>query len=118
MANPTNQQQQRVDHVAAAVKSGAVPVEGQPRFKPATPAHAAEDLKQVSHLLEILGDALASDPKIVKNHGIPLQNLDIAIQTLIALAATMQADNPEFVASVARLAELRIACRAAILAKS
>jgi hypothetical protein len=114
MASPVNQQQQRVDHVVAAVKAGAAPFEVPAAPKAATRADAAEDLKRVSLVLEILGDALASDPAVVKEHGVHLQNLDIALQTLTVLAVTMQTDDPECAASAARLAELRTACTEAV----
>jgi hypothetical protein len=117
MASPLNRQQQRVDHVVAAVKAGAVPFEAPAGLKAATPAYAAEDLKRLSRMLEILGDALANDPAVVMKHGIQLQNLDIALQTLTALAGTMQTDDPECAANIARLAELRITCAEALRAK-
>ena len=117
MANPVNRQQQRVDHVVAAVKAGAVPFEAPAELRAATPAQAAEDLEGVSRLLEILGDALAKDPAVVAKHAAQLQNLDIALQTLTALAGTMEADDPKFEASIARLAELRITCAEVLRAK-
>lgn len=107
MANPVNREQQRVDHVVALVKAGAVPL--APRASvPAPPVAAtadrvAEDLRRVSQLLENLGDTLASDPAIVTGHGTLLQNLDIAMQTLIALAEAVQANPPAGKASAARL---------------
>ena len=115
MANPVNLEQQRVDHSVAAVKAGAVPL--------AVPGHGdaaeglADDLTRVSSLLEMLGDALASDPAIVAAHGITLQNLDIALQTLTALAATVYGDGPERAAGVRRLDELRISGAQALCAK-
>ena len=120
MANPVNREQQRVDHVVALVKAGAVPL--APRASvPAPPVAAtanrvAEDLRRVSQLLENLGDTLASDPAIVAGHGTLLQNLDIAMQTLIALAETMQANPPAAAESVARLDELRTSCAQALQA--
>ena len=114
MANPVNREQQRVDHVVALVKAGAVPL--------AEPAHrvagavcgVAEDLMRVSHLLERLGDALVGDPAIVAQHGTALQNLDIAMQTLTVLAETMQKGPPADAKSIARLDELRSSCAEAL----
>lgn len=120
MANPVNGEQQRVDHVVALVKAGAVPL--APRASvPARPVAAkadgvGEDLRRVSQLLENLGDALANDPAIVTQHGTTLQNLDIAMQTLIALAESMQANPLAGAASVARLDELRTSCAQALQA--
>ena len=118
MASPVHRQQQRVDQVVAVVKSGARPPEVPAELRVATPSHAVQDLKRVSRLLEILSDALASDPAVVVTHGLQLQNLDIALQTLTALAGTFRADNPEYAASLARLAELRISCAEALQANS
>src|SRR5688572_18679488 len=81
MASPANLEQQRVDHAVAAVKAGAVPI-AAPAHRFASAQGLADDLARVSRLLEKLGDALASDPALVTEYGIPLQNLDIAMQTL------------------------------------
>ena len=75
----------------------------------------ADDLKRVSRLLEMLGDALAGDPAIVTAHGVTLQNLDIALQTLTALAATVEGGDPGDAArSLLRLEELRLSCGQAL----
>jgi hypothetical protein len=118
MANPVNREQQRVDHLVAAVKAGAVPLVIRNSEGPAgvTADGIGEDLRRVSQLLENLGDTLAGDPAIVARHGTTLQNLDIAMQTLIALAETMQANPPTAAASIARLDELRTSCSQALQA--
>lgn len=127
MANPVNREQQRVDHIVQAVKAGAGPLAARPHLGPPVctpapvfegPGTAAEvaDLARVSQLLENLGDALASDPEIVAKHGTALQTLDIAMQTLTALAEAMQAHGPDRVACAARLAELRTSCAQALQA--
>ena len=118
MASPVHRQQQRVDQVVAVVKSGARQPEVPAELRVATPAIAAQDLKRVSRLLEILSGALASDPAVVVTHGLQLQNLDIALQTLTALAGTMRVDDPEYAANIARLAELRVSCAEALQANS
>ncbi len=135
MANPVNREQQRVDHIVKAVKAGAVPLAGRaPTYAPAyAPAPACipappieglgtaggvADLTRVSQLLENLGDILANDPAIVAQYGTALQNLDIAIQTLTALAEAMQADAPDRAACEARIAELRTSCAQALQAKN
>lgn len=117
MANPVNREQSRVDHAVAAVKAGAVPIAPPDRRKAAMSPGVAEDLGLVSQLLEILGDALAGDPEIVTRHGITLQNLDIAVQTLTVLAETMHTGVRPNAASVARLNELRAICDVALQAK-
>lgn len=90
LASPTNTEQQRVDEAVRLIKAGAVPfpVASLPRCTsgdhPAT--QIAEDLFRTSALLQALGDALACDYETVVRHAGPLQNLDIATQTLTALA--------------------------------
>ena len=114
IAIPVNRQQQRIDRVVAVVKSGALPPDVPVEGRVTSPAEAAQDLKRVSRLLETLSDALASDPAVVLKHGIPLQNLDIALQTLTALSGAMWSGGPHHAASVARLAELRVSCAEAL----
>ena len=118
MPSPVHRQQQRVDHVVAAVKAGARPPKVPAELPVSTTSDAAQDLKQVSRLLEILSDALASDPAVVVKHGLQIQNLDIALQTLTVLAGTLRADDPDYAASLARLAELRISCAQALRAET
>lgn len=114
MANPVNREQQRVDHIVTAVKAGVVPLVSAAPHATAPADGVAQDLARVSRLLGSLGDALANDPAIIAQHGIALQNLDIAIQTLMALAETMQAGAPADAASFVRLNELRTICLAAL----
>jgi hypothetical protein len=114
MANPVNREQSRVDHVVAAVKAGVVPIAPRDRRKGATFPGVAGDLGRVSRLLEILGDALAGDPEIITRHGTTLQNLDIATQTLTALAEAMQSGAPADGPGIDRLDELRISCAEAL----
>ena len=116
MANPVNREQRRIDHVVAAVKAGTIPQTAPANQKSKARPEVAEDLRSVAQLLENLGDTLASDPALVAQHGIEMQNLDIAMQTLNALAATMRNDAPADAASIARLDELRTSCAEALLA--
>jgi hypothetical protein len=114
MANPVNREQTRVDHIVTAVKAGVVPlVSGTPAAT--APAGAiAQDLERIANLLGSLGDSLANDPAIVAQFGSALQNLDIAIQTLTALAETMEVGAVVGVAKIVRLNELRRSCAEAL----
>ena len=114
MASPLNQQQRRVDELVAAAQAGAVSLEVAAQHNAVTPALAAEDLRRVSRLLEVLGDALAGDPATVVKHVIQLQNLDITLQTLAAMVETIESDGVGCEAGLARLAELRISCAEAL----
>lgn len=114
MANPVNAEQQRVDHAIAMVKAGAVPLGSPADHDWAAADGLVADLNGISRLLEKLSDVLAGDAAIVTAHGIPLQNLDIALQTLATLAAMAHADGAEREVGAARLAELRISCAQAL----
>lgn len=118
MTNPVNHEQRRVDRAVAVVKSGAAPLPAAAAGREARPVlPMADDLRQVSRLLELLGDALASDPALVSEHGTELQSLDLAVQTLTVLAETMDNGAPANAASIARLNELRAICGVALRAK-
>ena len=114
MANTVNREQNRVDQIVTAVKAGVVPltVPGNQSSKPRP--GVTEDLRSVAQLLECLGDALVGDPAIIAQHGIVLQNLDIAVQTLNVLAETLRAGFPVDAASLVRLGQLRTSCAAAL----
>jgi hypothetical protein len=114
MANPANREQHRVDSIVAAVKAGVVPLVPPEIHHEATSGRFAEDLTSVSQLLELLGDALANDPAVIAEHGLRLQSLDIAIQTLTALAQVLKADAKADPSSIARLDELRTSCAEAL----
>ena len=103
MANPINQELQRVDRAVAIVKAGAVTL-AAPLNRQVAVDEIAEDLTRLSYLLEMLGDSLAGDPAVIAAHGVALQNLDIALQTLTVLAATVRSDDPR---NARRLGELR-----------
>lgn len=114
LANPVNRQQQRVDRIVTAVKGGAVPLVAPAIHEAGTADRIADDLTRVSQLLDNLGDALAGDPGVVTQHGIALQNLDIAMQTLTVLAETLRAGAQAGGVSIARLDELRTSCSEAL----
>ncbi len=115
MASPVNGEQQRVDHVVAVVKAGAVPKATPGHPHPPAVEGLADDLRRVSKLLETLGDDLASDPAIVTGHGVMLQNLDIALQTLTVLAETVgSGEDPGDAVNRVRLDDLRISCDQAL----
>jgi hypothetical protein len=114
MTNTVNGEQQRVDHVVAMVKAGAVPIAPAASRNAGHPESVADDLRRVSQLLENLSDALASDPAVIAQHGLVLQNFDIAMQTLTALAEATQSGGPVDAATIVRLDELRASCREAL----
>lgn len=96
-AAPTNVEQLRVDEVVKLVKAGAVPLPvpplGQTKQSDRTTLEdpdPAGDLRQISELLDKLGEELAGDPEVVTKHGPALQNIDIAMQMISALEAIME----------------------------
>ena len=114
MGNPAHQAQQRVDHLVAAVKAGALPPTKLAKPEAQAADGLADDLRRIRRLLDKLADALASDATTVAKHGAELQNLDIAVQTLAALAEAAQPDAPAGAAGTARLSELRTSCLEAL----
>lgn len=114
IANQHNRQQQRVDQVVNEAKAGAGQFDIAAQPNAITPLLTADDLRRVSRLLEVLGDALAADPTFVAKHGLQLQNLDIALQILAVMAETIESDDVGYAAGLARLAELRISCAEAL----
>jgi hypothetical protein len=116
MANPVNREQQRVDRPVRATHAGAV-TRAIPAIRPAeTGDDMAQDLKRVVCLLELLGDELANDMLVAANYGTKLQYLDIAVQTLVALAESVGSGNLEPYRSLARLDSLRRSCIEALSA--
>lgn len=106
-------EQQRVDEVVKLVKAGAVPLPVPPlghlpqRNDPEeSAARLSDDLRIVSALLDKLGEELASDMEIVTGHGPALQNLDIAMQVISAVATMMDSDG-ELDLEMIKLAALR-----------
>lgn len=91
MTNPVSLDQLRVDHFVSLARTGAGELAAPVSRDVAMPQRMAPDLWRVSRLLEDLGEALAGDSATVGRHHVKLQNLDVAIQTLTALAKALQA---------------------------
>jgi len=94
LSPPTNAEQQRVDALVRLVQAGAVPLPVPDLDPPAVTEldhtrRFADDLRRVEALLGTLSDRLAEHPRIVEEHGEALQSLDIAMQTLAAIAAEL-----------------------------
>ena len=113
-AVPTNSEQQRVDDIVRLVKAGAVPLP-VPHLAQSAERDCSDDdenavicgdLKRAAALLANLGEALANDPEIVSRHGSLLQNLDIAMQVIAGVEATIAGHNDSGSDSV-KLAGLR-----------
>jgi hypothetical protein len=110
MANPVNREQQRVDRAVKVIHAGAVPLAIPATRLAGTADDLAQDLRRVACLLEKLGDELANDMLVAANYGVKLQYLDIAVQTLVALAESVGSGNIEPSRNMARLDDLRRSC--------
>ena len=99
-AVPSNSEQQRVDDIVRLVKAGAVPLPVPRPLRADAPDKADNDaamirgdLSRAAELLSNLGEVLAGDTEVVSRHGTSLQNLDIAMQTIIAVEAIIAGHN-------------------------
>lgn len=114
MAPSVNREQQRVDQIVAVVRAGAVPLAVPAQRTIETADTLAEDIVRVATLLGQLGDDLATDLVVAATYPVKLQYLDIAVQTLNALAETIRADSPDRPTNSARLSDLRNSCTEAL----
>lgn len=107
LASPAHHEQQRIDGVVHLAKAGATqfPV-GGPRPDLPRPSQLAHDLRTVGRLVETLSDALADDDELVSRHGRVLQNLDVVVQTISAVADFLSG-GPDQSATASRLANVR-----------
>lgn len=118
LAPPANQDQQRVDEAVRLLKAGAVPLAPQAA---ATKGGGGDglgnglgsDLTSIARLLELLTEHLAGNEATVLAHAADLPDLDIAVQTLNALADGLAGDRDD-PSKQARLASLRASYRRAL----
>lgn len=89
-----DQGQQRVDDIVALLKSGAIPLTTPDHHQKGRAGWISE-IHRISELLRALEDDLASDELIVAKSTLRLQNLDIALQCLAVMAASMGANRTE-----------------------
>ena len=110
LSSPANTEQLRVDETVRLIKAGTIPdpvtVAATREVGDVAAAQIADDLARTSALLEALDDALARDPEAVVRNAVPLQNLDIAAQTLAALAQAVMSGGSD-PAIIAKLGHLR-----------
>ena len=122
MAPPANLEQQRIDAVISQVKAERRP--SPPSESPwqrelareaLSKEQVVEDLGWVYRLIDDLAENLAEEPATFARHALKLQNLDIAMQMLAALAKDLADDTggPNAV-SMAKLRDLRVACAQAL----
>ena len=119
LAAPTAIHQQRVDEIVALVKAGGLPqgdpfpAESAASREPRPHVQLVDDLAATMRLLSDLEDDLASCDETLARHGMKLQNLDIAMQMLRAVAAELMPSSNQRV-SLANLEDLRVTCAKAL----
>jgi hypothetical protein len=113
LAPPSNREQQRVDDTVRVVKAGAIPLPlGAEPHDATFPDELGLDLRIACRLLEGHCNDLLGDPQAVARYGERLQNLDIVLQTMAAVA-DMLARNGDERSIVSRLQNLRVSSREA-----
>ena len=92
IAPPANQEQLRVDSNIALLRAGALPISPESPNKPRPAGHLwiAEEIGELSRLLERLGSELSNDPYVVEKFGNQLQCIDIVTQALGLLEAGLK----------------------------
>ena len=119
LAAPAKAEQQRVDEIVALIKAGSM----SPAVDTASPVTAhlprtdlqiVDDLQAVMDLMQALEDDLASSPETVARHSAKLQNLDIAMQMVRAVAQELTTAQGGLSVNLAKLEDLRAACAQAL----
>ena len=113
---PTKVQQQRVDEIVAFVKAGGagISANSETSAQPRCFEQLFDDLDAVIQLIQDLEDDLASSEETVARHGLKLQNLDIAMQMVRAVAGELSHRDSRPPSNIARLKDLRVACAQAL----
>lgn len=120
LAAPTKAEQQRVDEIVALVKAGAIhpAVADSCDIGASTESRSEEqlvgDLGIVISLIQDLEEDLSSSTETLARHGLKLQNLDIAMQMIQAIAQELTSDHRDQAISLAKLEDLRIASAQAL----
>lgn len=118
LAAPPKAEQHRVDDIVALVKAGALPfapTDYEPGTRlsdeaPKSHEQLAEYLGDVVSLMQDLEDDLASSEDTLGRHAEKLQNLDIAMQMVRAVAQEITGE----AATMAKLEDLKVVCSEAL----
>ena len=113
LAPPSNRAQNRVDDAFRVMKAGATPLPLRPDLQgAASSAELGMDLRAVAKLLGAHCEDLLGDPHAVVKYGERLQNLDIVLQVIGAVADRLSGEGDEG-PIVSRLQNLRASVRQA-----
>ena len=67
----------------------------------------AEELENVRHMLDLMGEQLSADLDVLRTHGVSLQTVDIAGQILGHVAAIVRSNDPDAAVERIGMCELR-----------
>lgn len=67
----------------------------------------AQELENVRHMLDEMGEQLSADLEVLMRHGVPLQTVDIAGQILGHIAAIVRSNDPDAAVERIGMCELR-----------
>lgn len=120
LAGPAKAEQDRVDNMVSLIKAGRA----LPQAEGADPviraearqsnAQCASDLEAVGNLIQDLEDDLASSVETLMRHEVKLQNLDIAMQMLQAIAQQLSCGPGGKRSTGSSLDNLRVVCSQAL----
>jgi hypothetical protein len=114
LAPPSNREQKRVDDTIRVLKAGAIPLPlGSEPHDSTSPVELGIDLRAAAKLLEAHCEDVLGDPQALARYGDRLQNLDIVLQTIGAVAEMLAGDGDEH-SAVSRLQNLRVSARQAL----
>ena len=113
LAPPSNREQQRVDDTMRVIKAGAIPLPRTDAHDPTSPVELELDLRNACRLLQTHCDDVLGDPQALARYGDRLQNLDIVMQTMTAVADMLAGDADEQ-STASRLQNLRVSSRQAL----
>ena len=116
----TNSQQQRVDSLVAIVKDGRAGFRetNSPPMAIQSNRQLSRDLGSVVTLLMDLENDLSASKATLERHAVKLQNLDIAMQMLRAIAGELAFGTASPGTGVSRLPDLRVSCEQALLTQT
>lgn len=107
-------EQNRVDSIIASVKTGTIDASLERISQTVPHVEIHDDLAAVVRLMQDLEDDLASSPDTLERPAKKLQNLDIAVQMLRAIAGELTPDTTGATGGIARLDDLRVVCAQAL----
>jgi hypothetical protein len=111
LAPAANQEQHRIDEAVRLLKAGAVPLGAASQSRETvSSAELASDLDSVRRLLDAHCDCIAGDAAYVAQFGEQLQNLDIALQVVAAVADLLICGPDDQLQTASRLKSLRASC--------